>query len=187
VSVGALNVTINCSDLTTSTNETICSAIERIDTNVIQINSTVNDVLNLVNYINGTRWGNLTAWDLYQAILNQSIDIDDEIQEILTAISRLGEFQEELVFLVTDAFGLQQSARNDLENGNLASAASKLQQANDKLNEAAMRLIEAENRASQEAATTEQETSGYGWVIGALFGILIIAGVLIYLFTRPRS
>jgi hypothetical protein len=183
VSVGALNVTINCSDLTTSTNETICSAIERIDTNVIQINSTINNVLGLVQYINGTRWGNLTAWDLYQAILNQSVDIDDEIQEILTAISRLGEFQEELVFLVTDAFGLQQAARRDLENGDLDSAASKLREANDKLNAAAIGLIEAQNRAAEEMPAGE---GGYGWVLGALFAIILIAGLAVYLFSRPK-
>jgi hypothetical protein len=185
INVSGLNISLNCSDPANNYSTSVCGYVQRIETNIIDINNTVNSVLNLVQYINGTRWGNLTAWDLYQAILNQSIDIDDEIQEILIAISRLHEFQEELVFLVTDAFNLQQSARNDLDNGDLASAASKLKEANDKLNAAAVRLIEVQNQASEQAAADQK--SGFSWVLVALGVIITIAALLFYLISRPRT
>jgi len=182
VSVGNISISMNCSDPLNNYSDSVCAYVQRIETNTIDINNTVNNALNIVQYINGTRWNNLTAWDLYQAILNQSIDIDDEIQEIITAISRLQEFQEELVFLVTDAFGLQESARRDLENGDLSSAATKLREANDKLNAAAIGLIEAQNQAAEQAADEEE----YKWVIAALLAMISIAGVFVYLFSRPK-
>ncbi|MBW2965696.1 hypothetical protein KY342_01175, partial [Candidatus Woesearchaeota archaeon] len=74
VSVGNLSISMNCSDPLNNFSTSVCNYVQRIETNTIDINNTVNNVLNIVQYINGTRWGNLTAWDLYQAILNQSID-----------------------------------------------------------------------------------------------------------------
>ncbi|MBD3249055.1 hypothetical protein GF336_03345 [Candidatus Woesearchaeota archaeon] len=184
VDLDNLTVSINCSSLTIDpTNESICDAISRIDNNVIEMNSTLNEVLGTVRYINGTRWGNVTAWDLYEAIQNQSTEVTVNTEEILDAIARLQEFDEELVFLVTDAFGLQQSAKSDINNGDISSAAQKLQKANDRLNQAAMELVEKQNNASEQA---QQASGDFAWVIMLGLGMMIVAVVLFYLFSKPR-
>jgi len=183
INVGNLSVSLNCSDPSNNYSTSLCAYVQRIETNTITINNTVNNALSLVQYINGTRWGNMTAWTLYQAILNQSNIISNNFQQILTAISRLQEFQEEMVFLVTDAFNLQQSARKDLDNGDLASAAEKLKEANDKLNAAAMGLVTAQNEVSGESG----DGSGFSWVVVALGSIIAIAGLLFYLVSKPKA
>ena len=68
VSVGNISITLNCSDPQNAFDESVCGYVKRIENNTIEINTTVNVILNLVQYINGTRWGNLTAWDIYQKI-----------------------------------------------------------------------------------------------------------------------
>jgi len=182
IDVGNLSVSMNCSDPQNNYSTSVCAYIQRIETNTITINDTVNNVLGLVQYINGTRWGNLTAWDLYQAILNQSTTINSNLQQILNAITRLQEFNEELVFLVTDAFNLQQAAKRDIDNGDLASAATKLKEANDKLNAAAIGLIEAQNQAAE----ASDDGSGFTWVLVSLGAIIAIAGLFVYLLARPK-
>ena len=79
---------------------------------------------------------------------------------------------------------MQQAASRDIDNGYLASAATKLKEANDKLNAAAVGLIEAQNQAA-EGMTTEQES--YGWVLIALGGIVALAGLLVYLFSKTKG
>jgi uncharacterized coiled-coil DUF342 family protein len=185
INVGNLSVSMNCSSLTVpSTNESICNAIGRIDTNIVSMNTTLNQVLSVVNYINGTRWGNVTAWDIYTAIQNQSTYITNNIQNIVNSLSQLKEFNEELVFLVTDAFGLQQSAKKDLDNGDLTSAADKLREANNKLNEAAMNLINEQATAAKEATT--DDGTGFMWVL-LLVGLITIGAMSFYLFSKPKQ
>jgi hypothetical protein len=183
VNVGNLSISLNCSDPLNNFSDSVCAYVQRIETNTININSTVNDILNVVNYINGTRWGNVTAWSLYEAILNISNVVTNNLQEVLTAITRLREFDEELVFLVTDAFGLQQSANRDLDNGDLVSAADKLRDANDRLNEAAMRLVTTQNEVGEQAM---DGGSGFGWAL-VMVGFILVLGLGFYLFSRPKT
>ena len=184
VNIGNLSISMNCSDPLNNYSTSVCAYVQRIETNTIDINNTVNSILNLVQYINGTRWGNLTAWTIYQAILNQSSIISNNYQTIIKGIQGLREFSEELVFLVTDSFNLQQAARKDLDNGDLASAAEKLKEANERLNAAAVRLVEAQNKANEEMAAGEES---FGWVIVVMLGVIGAGLLLLYLFSRPRA
>ena len=86
---------------------------------------------------------------------------------------------EELVFLVTDAFGLQQAARKDVDNGDLGAAATKLREANAKLNEAAERIT----------AIQEQEADdgiGFAWVL-VFMTMIVGAGLVYYLVSSPEE
>lgn len=182
VNVGNLSISMNCSDPQNNYSDSVCAYIQRVETNTININTTVIDILDVVKYINGTRWGNITAWDLYSAIQNQSTTISTNFQNILSAINRLQEFDEELVFLVTDAFGLQQSAKRDIDNGDLSAAANKLQEANNQLNAAAVKLIEVQNDTLEQGAAGG---SDFTWVL-AFVALIAVGSLSFYMFSRPR-
>jgi len=63
------------------------------------------------------------------------ISVNDSVTQVLERVQRLREFDEELVFLVTDSFGLVQEAAGDLDKGDTDSAIAKLQQSNIQLEE----------------------------------------------------
>ena len=88
-------------------------------------------------------------------------------------------FDEEVVFLITDSFGLQQSAQNDFANGDLGSAVNKLFQANDNLIQATDRLL-----TEKEGLEVTQTDFSASWVWMGMFFIVIVGVVMFYFFRR---
>jgi len=171
---------LNCSNVTGEPNTSICKRAIRIENNTIIINNTVNTINSLINYFNSTVFGNITLQDIYDSITNITVDTSSLLDEI----RRVREFDEELVFLVTDAFGMQQAARNDLSNGNVGAAAEKLRQANEKLKLATERLIQTQGDIVREGPVAAD--SGFQWVIISSLIIIAAGMVFMYLFSKPK-
>jgi hypothetical protein len=172
---------LNCSNVTSEPNGSICKRLIRIENNTILINNTATQIENLINYFNATVFGNITLQDIYDALSNITVDVSD----LLIEIDHMREFDEELVFLVTDAFGLQQAAKQDVDKGDLGSAAAKLREANSRLNEATLRLVEIQRQ--EEEAQAADVDGGFSWVLFAIIGILAIAAVALYSIRRRNS
>ncbi|MFQ5621098.1 MAG: hypothetical protein ACE5FT_04605 [Candidatus Nanoarchaeia archaeon] len=120
-----------------------------------------------------------------------------DFSSVLTKLERIQEFDEELVFLVTDSFGLREEARQDAINGNTGDAIEKLAQANNQLSEAADRLASTRDQMLSSAATppgSPSSASGASssWGLEALgytqlwAVILILFALLIYAFKREH-
>lgn len=172
---------LNCSiNMTTEPEESICKRLIRIENTAIFINSTTEEINDLIDYFNITVFGNVTLQQLYDAITNITLDTS----ELLTEIRRMKEFDEELVFLVTDSFGLQQSAINELDNGNIEQAAGKLKEANDRLNKAAYRLIQIQEQEVEAIKRKPEKEEGSTLII-ALLLVLVCMIVVIYLISKP--
>lgn len=149
--------------------------ILRIELIVTEINRTVYEIdstlLEFYYYMNNTVWGNLTAQDLLDKMQNSTNGTGD----ILTQISYLRQFNDELAFLVTDSFNSQKEARSFLQSGDVGSAARSLEDAKDKLQQAAGIL-------QSEQATLQKKMSGsrskWVWIIPTL---AFIAMLVLYL------
>ena len=57
--------------------------------------------------------------------------INDSRDNILTKLQRLQNFDEELVFLVTDSFVLQDRAKGEIASGDREAALASLRESND--------------------------------------------------------
>lgn len=171
---------LNCTNVTGMPETDICIRLLRIENNTISINNTIEEINNLVLYFNTTTFGNVTLTDIYNAIQNTTVDTT----ELLTIIRRMREFDEELVFLVTDSFGLQQAAATELNKGNVGEATSKLRDANDRLNEAAVRLMELQNEETAETTVSEKEEKGSNLIVTLLVVIMCLV-VIVYLVAKP--
>jgi hypothetical protein len=146
------------------------------------MNQSITTINDLVNYFNNTVFNGISLTDIYNSLSNITVDTT----ELLDEIQKIREFGEELVFLITDSFGLQQSARTDLSNGDLNSAASKLREANSRLKEVSTRLNELQAEASEEQEETLKTAAGDNSWLAPLFAFFIIAIiVVIYLFSKP--
>ena len=171
---------LNCSNVTGMPETDICVRLIRIQNNTIIINNTINTINDLVNYFNATVFGNVTLKEIYEAISNTTVDTS----ELLKIIRQMKEFDEELVFLVTDSFGLQQQAREELDKGNVGEAATKLREANSRLNEAAVRLMQLQ---SQEAAGVQESERENSTLIISLLLVAMALVITIYLIARPPA
>jgi hypothetical protein len=173
---------LNCTNVTNEPNASICKRLIRIENNTQIINTTVNDINNLINYFNATIFGNITLQDIYDRITNITLDTSD----LLTEIRRIREFDEELVFLVTDAFGMANAARDAAESGNLSEAADKLREANKKLTEAAVKLQAARNE-SQAEVSGEGVSVGFLTWVGVIVCLIIILGFYLFQKVPPEQ
>ncbi|MFQ5474541.1 MAG: hypothetical protein ACE5DM_01765, partial [Candidatus Nanoarchaeia archaeon] len=160
----------------------ICYRINNLQQNLSNMQTNITDILNLVMFINGTRWGNYSSIDIINAINNVSSDSTNVLNELY----RMREFEEELVFLVTDSIVLQRDARVAVNQGDLPAAAMKLTEANVKLKEATNRLSEIRVENPQEAVTSIPDKISVGWWIPTLLIILIVV-LGMYLFSRPKE
>jgi DNA repair ATPase RecN len=166
---------VNCTNISAQSVNSTCNRLDRIETYSLTINTTVNSILNVVNYINSTRWINYTVQDILDAIDN--ISISSDFTQVLIEIQRLREFDEELVFLVTDAFNAQQRARDATERGDLNEAMANL-------NTARTRLDQATERLGILRAETEEEAANSSYWIVWLILTVLIGAVVIFLFQR---
>ena len=127
-------------------------------------------------YINGSRWLNYTAQDLIDKINNISVTTD--LSEVLRQIELLREFDEELVFLVTDAFNLQQQARTAANNGDLDTASAKLEESQTKLDQATSRLSRLNGAFEAEKELAMAQSKWWVWV--ALLAGVCVAFVFLF-------
>ena len=167
---------LNCTNVTGEPNASICKRLIRIENNTQIINSTVIDINNLINYFNNTVFGNITLQQIYDQISNITVDTS----ELLAEIRKIREFDEELVFLVTDAFGMANEARTAAANGNLSDAAEKLRLANARLNEATIKLAQSRGDAEKELYEGDLPLPTVMWILG----IILVALVTVYLFQK---
>lgn len=169
---------LNCTDLLAQDNGSVCNRLARIENYTLNINTTLQDVLNIVMYINGTRWGNWTAQDIMDKLNNITATVD--LTEILAQLQRMQEFDQELVFLVTDAFSLQQQARKAADNGEIEIAAVKLEESKSKLDQATQRLMILNSAFQAEKDMAENRSGWWIWVV-LLAGV---CGAFVYLFQK---
>jgi hypothetical protein len=186
--VNNIGDSLNCSNPANQYADNVCAYIQRVENNTINMNNTLNNIYNIVFYINGTRWGNFTAGDIYNSIYNLSVKIDSYYNEIINRITMLQQFDEELVFLVTDSFGLQQTAKTELGNGNLEQAATRLEEANDKLSQAAIRLVTLENDQAKTAPVLQSTSQkADNTLLIALLLVLMAIVIAMYFIIRPPN
>lgn len=172
---------LNCSNVTGMPESDVCKRLIRIQNNTDTINQTINDINDLILYFNATTFGNVTLEDIYKALDNTTIDFTD----ILTIIKNMKEFDEELVFLVTDSFGLQQQAKAEVDKGNIGEAAAKLKEANARLSEAAVRLVKMQSGEQTAGAETTAAAEGKDNSILALLLVIVCLAVFVFLVARP--
>jgi hypothetical protein len=171
---------INCTNITAQWQNSTCNRLERVENYVYNLNITVDDILSIVQYINGTRWNNYTAQDIIDAINSISVNATTDLSPVLNELERMREFDEELVFLVTDAFNLQQQARTAANNGELDVAAAKLEESKSKLDLAAQKLLVLNSAFDAERSFAESRSRWWIWVV-------VLAGIcaaFIYLFQK---
>ncbi len=97
----------------------------------------------------------------------------------MTEIAYLREFDEELVFLVTDSFNANTQARSAFASGDISSALVNLENAKIRLDQANGRL-DVLKEAS--AAVLAEERSSMWWIWLILVSLMIAA--TIYLFQK---
>lgn len=126
----------------------VCQYVLDINNTLTSVQGDVTSILNIALYLNNTVWNGLTAQDIINQ-LNASINqINVDSQTILTEIQQSQEFNEELVFLVTDAVGMATQSQNSFDSGDLTSSIDSLQRAQKNLEKAA-RLLEASKDETQ--------------------------------------
>ncbi len=196
--LAGINNTIRIINGTVNQINTTVTEIRTIDLN---INTTVTYINATVNYLNSTAVSQVNVTNIINNITNardtivQNISLAinitmNQTSAILTDIRRLREFDEELVFLVTDSFGLQQQASQEASIGETSAALQSLAEANDKLKDAAQRLAELQRR-EQEGLGTAAAAPPVD-ITGSLMNILTIAILVIcvgayFYFTRPHG
>lgn len=180
--VTEINATINTFNQVLST---INATVTRLNTTVTEINNTVNTLNSTLTSINNTLNESTTR------ILDQ---LNENTSLILTKVRLLREFEEEAVFLVTDSFGLQEQARQQLGDGKTKEALESLNEANEKLKEAAERLSVAQNDLQVKrdefagvqgaAVLTLLPANASPWFILMLF--VIVACIIIIIITLRK-
>jgi len=136
----------------------VCQYVLDINTTLTSVEGDVTDILNIALYLNNTVWDGLTAQDIIDQ-LNASIYITNtDLTGILTELNSMQEFNEELVFLVTDAVGMHTQAENDFNSGDMNSAVDNLARAQKNLEKAAKILEEQKSGAETEAITANMST-----------------------------
>ncbi|MBI4450848.1 hypothetical protein HY642_02650 [Candidatus Woesearchaeota archaeon] len=148
------------------------------------INVTIKDIKEIVTYINSTQFSNVTTSMIFDRVSNLTLGIDTQLTNITTQILGLRDFDEELVFLVTDSFNSQQAARDELQKGNLATGITEMQQSQNKLTQAVDRLATLQKREEEAAKVSwirvgldgaEKFARNYTYVLLLLIGIALIA------------
>lgn len=117
-----INFTGDINELTSLTS-TINTSVTNMYSDLLSINTTIN--------------GQLSAFN-------------NRFDEIMSELSYMQGFNEELVFLVTDSVGLAQESQTAYNNGDTAEATAKLE-------EATALLVEAQDYIESEKARTENE------------------------------
>ncbi|MBI4450849.1 hypothetical protein HY642_02655 [Candidatus Woesearchaeota archaeon] len=178
----------NCTQITPNST---CFFLNLTQFIIVSINSTVVNMSKLLQFINNTQFGNISTTVLFNLIVNRSNDIDTRLNNITQQLLFLRQFDEELIFLVTDASNSQQSARQELDQNNLPASVDRLKQAQDRLNQAAERLSrlqvsQTEKSSPQtiivETPTKQVPSKDY------VFLLLLLAGiVLLVVYFRRRS
>ena len=138
-------------DTINSTLNTVSGDVTTIITNVGEINTTTQTSLNIVQYINETRWGNITAQMLYDQLgLLDTDSISTQLTQLSTDLRQLEEFEEESIYLITDSITEGQNAYKEaltaIDNGDAEEAILKLQDSIDKLSLAEKQIIEVKSK-----------------------------------------
>lgn len=176
IRLGDIIADLNCTNVTGEPETSVCKRLERIENNTIFINNTANEINDIILHFNSTVFGNFTFRLIYDKIQNLTI----RARTIINRVRLLRQFSEELVFLVTDSFGLQQQALVDVANGEVGKAAEKLGLANTQLIRATDELLEAEKRLAMEETRRP-------WLWPSILAVALIIGALLFLARKPRK
>jgi len=127
INLSGANVTVDLSE--------VLSGLSEINTTTNSIQSDVTDLGNNLLSINSSLASSITSnsASILSAINNGFASLNSSTQEILTELSYMQDFNEELIFLVTDSVGLANEGKAELANGNPEVAIKKLNAAEDKL------------------------------------------------------
>lgn len=190
----------------TGINATIISQFNNTQTNISSILNYLNNInVSSANYTTQfnnlqanftTAFGNLTTLLSYSSNISTIVtninttiwthfnDMNTSQTYLITQMEQMRQFDEELVFLVTDSVGLTQQAIQSYNGGDLQGSLQKLEEANVDLQQASTRLsalrdetIRVESRAPI--------TIDYNWAWGFIIGGLIVA--VFFLLRRKRE
>ena len=113
---------------------------------------------------------------------------------ILTKIRQLREFDDELIFLVTDSFDLREEARDQAARGDDAAALESLREANEKLREAADRLKEMQIELQDGETTPPADTSepaatpeSTNWLLIIVLGVVVLGCIVSYFYFTKKK
>ncbi|MFC1753479.1 hypothetical protein ACFL96_08815 [Thermoproteota archaeon] len=107
-------------------------------------------------------------------------------QSILEKLERMEEFNEEMVFLITDSLVLQKEASNALADGDRSTATDKLMLATEKLKQVSNQLTAGDGGVVEEESDDVSITVAAGWWLPMLIVIMIVI-LGAYLFSRPKE
>jgi hypothetical protein len=160
----------------------INNTVNNINTIVTDIQTTTNNISLIVGAINFT---------LGQLNLTATISqIRDNVTTILSLIERSREFEDELVFLVTDAVVQSDRAQRAAEAGDAQEAMDALRAANDRLQQAASRLneVQAQRQRELDLASSKSAGGGLSSPLATLsLVLLLLAAAVIYFLLRKRQ
>ncbi|MBD3319218.1 hypothetical protein GF342_04890 [Candidatus Woesearchaeota archaeon] len=160
-----------------------------LNTTITQINTTVTQIETFVEYFNSTTFNGTTLQDILDQLGNFSVNVSNEDllaqinssrDDILTRIQYLQEFDEELVFLVTDSFVLQDKARDEIAQGDRQAAMNSLRESNERLREAADRLATLQSQAEMQLSSS----SFSWWPVVFVFVLIGIIGAVLLMRSR---
>lgn len=132
-------------------------------------------------------------------VRDQSASTD--LTSVLNKLSRMEEFDQEMVFLVTDSFGLREQARADVIAGNNDDAIEKLAKANSQLSQVAERLALSRDQMLDASATPDARpvnapgSSSGSFSLSSLLPstdtslwaiILVLLALLVFMFKREH-
>lgn len=168
--VNTINTTVN----------TISGDVTSIGVTVDNIDTNVQTTLGIVDYINSTRWGNITAQMLYNQLSSlDTATINTKLTGLSTQIRQLSEFEEESIYLITDSITEGQKSYTEamtaMNEGNTEVMMDKLQESLASLTKAEKAILDAKAQSEGVVISNVKSTDEgvitkvLGWIKG-LFG-----------------
>lgn len=141
--IDSINTSINAN--IDSVNTSLSGDIADVQTTVNNIESDVADLNADLLSINSSLVSqmNSNTTSIINAVESGFGAINDNAEEILTELGYMQDFNEELIFLVTDSVGLANAGEESLASGDTQTAIDKLQEAENKLLEASDKMQDA--------------------------------------------
>jgi len=184
---------LNLTNTTLSMNASMFVLVLNLTNTTLMMNRSLYELV--LNLTNTTIAANVTIFNMLVNLTNITLDTNATITRLFPNISRINirldrieEFQNELIFLVTDSFGAQQEAIKQFGNGQVAEAVDSMRQANQDLLLLAQRIEEeralAVAQSSQPLARgptagipallSSRAESGIGWASTLGLGLVLM-------------
>ena len=121
---------------------------------------------------------------------------ETDLSSVLERIERLQEFDEELVFLVTDSFGLKDQAYDAITRFDKVTAISLMQESTDKMEQVLVRLQDTRNNVLDQSGVLTAAAGVGGpsisfsmnsYTVSMWIGVIALIVVVIFLIVTHRK